>query len=168
MLPQGFISSFVSFIHENCCVLSVVYPHWLWFISLFQALSSLAHFIVQFELGIEIECGIIAIPKMAIKGVEELFSTDIWNHLPGSAEIDSFCSSEDTTLRVGMSIGKSLAWEVANNAVHHSDCHLINDFDRLWGRESWLTKLLDQVWSRQCQTPHWFWCELCTGFICTT
>ena len=93
------------------------------FISLFQALSGLAHFIVQFELGIEIQCGIIDAIKKLVEGFEELFKIDIWNKLPGSAEIDSFCNSKDKKLSVGMSLGKNLVWKVANNAVHYSNCH---------------------------------------------
>jgi len=68
-------------------------------------LSGLATFIVQFGINIEIDCGILNAIKTLIQGTEDTLNVQIWNQLPGSSEIDSFCSSPNRNLSAEMSIG---------------------------------------------------------------
>ena len=61
-----------------------------------------------------------------IRGTENTLKVQIWNQLPGSSEIDSFCSSPNPNLSAEMSIGKVLVWKATTtpkrqtNAVSYS------------------------------------------------
>lgn len=62
------------------------------------ALSGYAHFIIQFEASIVINCDfIITIREWA---------GEWWEHLPGAPAIDAFCALDEPTLRVTISLGK--------------------------------------------------------------
>ena len=65
------------------------------------ALSGLAHFIIQFDASIVINCDIITT-------IKEL-AGDMWEHLPGTPTIDAFCDRTEPTLKVTFSLGKVIS-----------------------------------------------------------
>jgi len=60
-------------------------------------LSGLAHFIIQFDASIVINCDIITTIKE--------WAGDMWEHLPGTPTIDAFCDRTEPTLKVTFSLG---------------------------------------------------------------
>ena len=62
------------------------------------ALSGSAHFIIQIDASIVINCDTIDRIKDWVGSV--------WEYLPGSSIIDTFCAVEDPTLSATISLGK--------------------------------------------------------------
>ena len=65
---------------------------------LYLALNGAAHFVIQIDASIIVNCD-------TINRIKEWVG-DNWEHLPGASIIDTFCATEEPTLRATLSLGK--------------------------------------------------------------
>ena len=75
------------------------------------ALSGPAHVILQFDVTIEIECDFINYLRD--------WSGFMWEHLPGTAVIDTFCNMTERNIGVTVSIGNMMhKWQLCFNTSY--------------------------------------------------